>query len=506
MKNEKPKHRKAQRWRLTGKTDSDPKPKSVNAGNQYYTTLGTVRKESFKRGANDIADYMLDLKKEGKLDNFSEEEISQFRNKSTEENPDYNDELSQKVWGFLSQSKGNKFIPDAYSDTGRTQLGANVVESVGKFHYDDYVSDYTDNEIKSIKKQFPNYDIDKILNDKAFSNDVDKDTGYKYWTMSTEYDKDNDGYYNTRRNVAFVTDRDGNFVDVAGDFKNEDLDGGYYDNIRVATNRDIANEKNVPYLERFYTRNNKNQYSPNEYKGAKRTYSYHDDMTTDGQNIWESYNNQKDEKGNRIPMNLSLDGRTTRYYAVGGTTGEQIPIGEVEQPNDYNMVGEGGTHEQNPMGGVPYGVNQDGTQNMVEEGEVSVGNNVFSDRTQMSPELCQQLGLPEGTTPAQAMQQIEALYEQGQIGDEEFQEIQQIIFQDQEAQKQGAEGNIEQMQSEMPSEGIQPDMMQGASMPPEMMQQGAQPMQPPMQQGAPEGIQPDMIQGYGFGGRRWGCR
>jgi hypothetical protein len=166
------------------------------------------------------------------------------------------------------------------------------------------------------------------------------------------------------------------------------------------------------------------------------------------------------------------------------------------------MIGEGGTHEQNPMGGVPYGVNQDGTQNMVEEGEVSVGNNVFSDRTQMSPELCQQLGLPEGTTPAQAMQQIEALYEQGQIGDEEFQEIQQIIFQDQETQKQGAEGNIEQMQSEMPSEGIQPNMMQGASMPHEMMQQSA----PPMQQGAPEGIQPEMVQGYGFGGHRWGCR
>lgn len=202
----------------------------------------------------------------------------------------------------------------------------------------------------------------------------------------------------------------------------------------------------------------------------------------------------------------SLGGRTTRYYAVGGTTGEQIPIGEVEQPNDYNMIGEGGTHEENPMGGVPYGVNQDGTQNMVEEGEVSVGNNVFSDRTQMSPELCQQLGLPEGTSPAKAMQQIEQLYEQGQIGDEEFQEIQQIIFQDQEAQKQGAEGNIEQMQSEMPSEGIQPDMMQGASMQPEMMQQGAPPMQPQMQQGAPEGIQPEMVQGYGFGGRRWGCR
>lgn len=47
----------------------------------------------------------------------------------------------------------------------------------------------------------------------------------------------------------------------------------------------------------------------------------------------------------------------------------------------------------NPQGGVPYGVNQDGSQNMVEEGEVSVGNNVFSYRIAISPELYQQLGL-----------------------------------------------------------------------------------------------------------------
>lgn len=205
----------------------------------------------------------------------------------------------------------------------------------------------------------------------------------------------------------------------------------------------------------------------------------------------------------------SLGGRTTRLYAVGGLTGEQIPIGE--QPEDYNMVGAGGSHEQNPMGGVPYGVNQDGSQNMVEEGEVSVGNNVFSDRTAISPELCQQLGLPEGTSPAQAMQQIEALYEQGQIGDEEFQEIQQIIFEDQEAQKQNVGQSYQQGEvggGGVPQEGITTDMMQGSSMPPEAMQGGMQPMP---QQGAPmpqtEGITPDMVQGgmYGCGGRmrRW---
>lgn len=192
----------------------------------------------------------------------------------------------------------------------------------------------------------------------------------------------------------------------------------------------------------------------------------------------------------------ALGGPTSRLYAVGGLTGEQVPLGEQE---DYNMVGAGGSHEANPQGGVPYGMNQDGSQNMVEEGEVTVGNNVFSDRIQLSPELCQQLGLPEGTTPAQAMQQIEQLYEQGQIGNDEFQEIQNIIFQDQESQKQG-----EEMQQEMPpNEGISPDMIQGANMP----QGGGMPPEMMQRQGAPmpqtEGITPDMVQGYAYGGRMW---
>lgn len=211
----------------------------------------------------------------------------------------------------------------------------------------------------------------------------------------------------------------------------------------------------------------------------------------------------KDERGYNVPTAIrgnskgfisrkvtenACGGKTSRrLYASGGSMEAPMPLGPQE---DYNAINAGGSHEMNPQGGVPYGVNQDGSQNMVEEGEVSVGNNIFSDRTAMSPELCQQLGLPEGTSPAQAMQQIEALYEQGQIGDEEFQEIQQIIFEDQEAQKQnGGE--------QMPVEGISPEMVQGGSMQPEMIQGSPMP-----QQVQNEGIQPEMVQGYGFGGYR----
>lgn len=45
-----------------------------------------------------------------------------------------------------------------------------------------------------------------------------------------------------------------------------------------------------------------------------------------------------------------------------------------------NYVGNGGTHEENPYEGVPMGVDEEGTPNLVEEGEVIWNDYVFSNR------------------------------------------------------------------------------------------------------------------------------
>lgn len=44
------------------------------------------------------------------------------------------------------------------------------------------------------------------------------------------------------------------------------------------------------------------------------------------------------------------------------------------------LIGNGGTHEENPNEGVPMGVDQEGTPNLVEEGEVIFNDYVFSNR------------------------------------------------------------------------------------------------------------------------------
>lgn len=58
------------------------------------------------------------------------------------------------------------------------------------------------------------------------------------------------------------------------------------------------------------------------------------------------------------------------------------------------VVGEGGSHEENPLTGVPMGVALDGQPNLVEEGEVIFNDYVFSNRLHPSEELLKSVNLP----------------------------------------------------------------------------------------------------------------
>lgn len=51
-----------------------------------------------------------------------------------------------------------------------------------------------------------------------------------------------------------------------------------------------------------------------------------------------------------------------------------------EFSNGLTFINEGGTHEQNPFDGVMVGVDQEGTPNLVEEGEIIYNDYVFSNR------------------------------------------------------------------------------------------------------------------------------
>lgn len=65
--------------------------------------------------------------------------------------------------------------------------------------------------------------------------------------------------------------------------------------------------------------------------------------------------------------------------------------------NGITMIGNGGTHEQNPFEGVQMGLDPQGVPNLVEEGEVVFNDYVFSNRLKVPKKDRKRLRLKEGT-------------------------------------------------------------------------------------------------------------
>ena len=86
---------------------------------------------------------------------------------------------------------------------------------------------------------------------------------------------------------------------------------------------------------------------------------------------YSSLDNSLDTANKTTSLNLLAN-----YSALGGplhTNGANWTTGLI-------TIDNGGTHEENPMNGVPMGMAPDGTPNLVEEGEVIWNNYVFSNR------------------------------------------------------------------------------------------------------------------------------
>ena len=81
-------------------------------------------------------------------------------------------------------------------------------------------------------------------------------------------------------------------------------------------------------------------------------------------------NNVNNIADNQIGTGLST------YYAFGGP----LHTYGTDWSNGITLIGNGGTHEENPFEGVPVGVAPDGKLNLVEEGEVVFNDYVFSNR------------------------------------------------------------------------------------------------------------------------------
>lgn len=79
------------------------------------------------------------------------------------------------------------------------------------------------------------------------------------------------------------------------------------------------------------------------------------------------------------------------HHAFGGN----LLTHGAEWDNGLRIVGNGGTHEENPMEGVPMGMDAEGNPNLVEQGEVIFNDYVFSNRMFADGGLLESFNLPK---------------------------------------------------------------------------------------------------------------
>lgn len=104
---------------------------------------------------------------------------------------------------------------------------------------------------------------------------------------------------------------------------------------------------------------------------------------------------------NRMNRSWALGGNLFQYGGDIDPMMMQQLMAQQGQPQDFGDTGngvtkfdEGGTHEENPNGGIPQGVAPNGEENLVEENEVKYKDYIYSDRLIASKQLLQEHNLP----------------------------------------------------------------------------------------------------------------
>jgi intein/homing endonuclease len=78
-------------------------------------------------------------------------------------------------------------------------------------------------------------------------------------------------------------------------------------------------------------------------------------------------------------------------FARGGF----IPNNGMDINDRFSVINKGGTHEENPFGGIAVSIGENGEPNLVEEGEVRWDNYIFSNRLKVDPKATAKMGIPE---------------------------------------------------------------------------------------------------------------
>ncbi len=191
------------------------------------------------------------------------------------------------------------------------------------------------------------------------------------------------------------------------------------------------------------------------------------------------HNNQKQVPVKNVTANSPLDymNSSTIKYADGGQIHNDLDgkynnylnnnMKQYAQGGKLTRFDEGGTHEQNPLGGIPQGQDGQGNMNTVEQGETKKGNFVYSDRIALDKNLIKQFNLPgyvANKSVSEASKAIDNQFKDRQ--DKYAQETKKTLLdrlsQAQEHLKAQEQAQQQQINQSMQANSQQvPDMMEG---------------------------------------------
>ena len=100
----------------------------------------------------------------------------------------------------------------------------------------------------------------------------------------------------------------------------------------------------------------------------------------------------KESKSTAVRKRATFAANARKWHHAFG--GDLLTHG-AEWDNGLRIIGNGGTHEENPMEGVPMGMDAEGTPNLVEQGEVIFNDYVFSNRMFADSSLLESFNLPK---------------------------------------------------------------------------------------------------------------
>jgi len=200
-------------------------------------------------------------------------------------------------------------------------------------------------------------------------------------------------------------------------------------------------------------------------------------------------------------------------YADGGQIHNQLKpnlnnylnnnMKQYAQGGKLTRFDEGGTHEQNPLGGIPQGQDDQGNMNTVEQGETKKNNFVYSNRISLDKDLIKQFNLPgyiSNKSVADASKAIDEQFKdrQDKYAQETKKTLLERLSQAQEYLKEKEQAQQEQINQSMQANSQQvPDMMEG-QIPEGMEEYAEQGMQQNPQEEMMEGQQ-QMYLGGSFG-------